>query len=266
MNLYLLIVSIVEGLTEFIPVSSTAHIIIFSKLFNIDTTSEYIKFYSLFIQSGALLAGIILFSKRVITDRKMVVNVIASFIPTSILGFVLYKLFKSLLAGNMVLIISTLAIGGLILIFIEKLFLKKRALAQGLSSINEVGRGEITIKEAFIIGLAQSVAIIPGVSRSGATIVAGIFMGIKKSVVIEYTFILAIPTIAAAVMYDVYKTREVIYSLNSYSELALGFIVSFVSAFVLLKIFKKHLGSISLTMFGWYRIVIAVLIFVIFVI
>jgi undecaprenyl-diphosphatase len=265
MNLHLVIVSIVEGLTEFIPVSSTAHIIIFSKIFNIDTTSEYIKFYSLFIQSGALLAGIVLFSKKIFSDKRMLTNIILSFIPTSVIGFLLYKLFKSLLAGNMVLIVTTLIVGGAVLIFLEKFFLKRIADTSGLADIKDVGRDSITSRDAVIIGIAQALAIVPGVSRSGATIAAGIFMGIKKSVIIEYTFILAIPTIAAAVAFDTYKSFDVIYSLNSYNELVIGFLVSFASAFILLNFFKNRLGRISLTMFGWYRIIVAVLIFLIFV-
>jgi undecaprenyl-diphosphatase len=264
MNLDLIIVSIVEGITEFIPVSSTAHIILFSKIFSIDTTDQYIKFYSLFIQAGALLAGIVLFYKKIFTDKKIIINICASFIPTAIIGFVLYKLFKSLLDGNMVLIAIVLILGGCVLIYLEKLYMKKSMLSHGLTDLNEVGRDEITIKEAVVIGLAQATAIIPGVSRSGATIVAGILMGIKKSVIVEYTFILAIPTIAVATLYDLYKSRDLIYSLNSYNELFVGFVVSFLSAFVVLFIFKKSLRRISLSMFGWYRIVIAIIILIYF--
>jgi len=265
MNLDLIIVSIVEGITEFIPVSSTAHIILFSKILSIDTTSQYIKFYSLFIQAGALLAGILLFSKRIFTDKKVFRNVCISFVPTAVLGFLLYKMFKILLEGNMILISIVLILGGVILIYLEKVFLKKRSVTQGVTDINEIGRTEIGDKDAFYIGLAQAIAIVPGVSRSGATIATGIFMGIKKSVIVEYTFILAIPTIAAAVLYDVYKSREVLYAINNYNDLIAGFIVSFASAFVVLYLFKRMISRISLTMFGWYRIILAIIILFIFI-
>ena len=264
MNFHLIIVSIVEGITEFIPVSSTAHIILFSKILSIDTADQYIKFYSLFIQAGALLAGVILFSKKIFSDKKIFINICASFIPTAVVGLLLYKLFKALLEGNMTLIAVVLAVGGLVLIYLEKIFMKNMAVSQGLLDINEVGRSEITIKDAVIIGLAQAAAIVPGVSRSGATIVAGLLRGIKKAVIVEYTFILAIPTIAAAVLYDLYKSREVISSLSSYSELVIGFVVAFVTAFIVLLLFKNRLGKISLTMFGWYRIVVAIIILISF--
>lgn len=255
MNLHLFFVSLVEGITEFLPVSSTAHIIVASKLFGIDTVDSYIKFYMLFIQMGALLAGIILFSKKVLTDKKIFINVCISFIPTAIIGFVLYKLFKTLLEGNMALIALMLLTGGIVFIYLEKVFVKKI-----------VEKDEISKRDAFIIGVAQALAIVPGVSRSGITIIAGMFSGIKKSVIIEYSFLLALPTVGAAVLYDAYKSRDLLSQITSYSELFYGFAASFVTAFIVLYFLKKYLGRISLTGFGWYRIALAIIIFFVFVI
>lgn len=256
MNTNLLLISILEGLTEFLPISSTAHLIIFSKLSNIDLTDSYIKFYLLFIQLGALIAGASVFSKKIFTDKKLFINIVVSFIPSAILGFVFYKMFKHLLEGNILLMATMLILGGIAFIYIEKIFLTK--------DINIQKQKEtLSIKDAFIVGLAQAIAIIPGVSRSGATIIAGVFRGIKKSVIIEYTFLLALPTLGAAVLYDAYKSREIFTMIYNYNELILGFILAFVSGYVTLYILRKYLTRISLSFFGWYRIVLAILILII---
>ncbi len=256
MNLHLILISILEGITEFLPVSSTAHIIILSKLFNIDTTTEYIKFFLLFIQFGALIAGVSLFSKRIISDKKILSNILISFIPTAVIGFVLYKVFKKLLEGNMLLMAIMLALGGIIFIILEKRNSSKANQGKDINDIN--------YKEAFIIGLSQSLAIIPGVSRSGSTIIAGLLLNIKKSAIIEYTFLLAIPTITAAVLYDFYKSFAFIASMDSYAIFIYGFIIAFISAYLILIIVKKYLNKISLTAFGWYRILLAVIIISLF--
>lgn len=254
MNLHLALISVLEGLTEFLPISSTAHLIIFSKFTHVDLTDIYIKFYLLFIQLGALLAGTSIFAKKIFTDKKLFTNIIVSFIPSAIIGFIFYKMFKKLLEGNILLMAAMLIIGGFIFIYIEKVFLKKQVNL-------EKQKDTLTIKDAFIVGLAQAVAIIPGVSRSGATIIAGVFRNIKKSVIIEYTFVLALPTLGAAVLYDAYKSREIFGMVYNYNELILGFVFAFVSGYMTLFILRKYLTRISLTFFGWYRIVLAVLIF-----
>ncbi len=256
MNTNLLLISILEGLTEFLPISSTAHLIIFSKLSSIDLTDSYVKFYLLFIQLGALLAGASLFAKKIFTDKKLFTNIVVSFIPSAVVGFIFYKMFKQLLEGNILLMASMLILGGVIFIYIEKVFLKKEVNIQKQ-------KDTLSMKDAFIVGLAQAVAIIPGVSRSGATIIAGVFRGIKKSVIIEYTFILALPTLGAAVLYDAYKSRDIFQTLYNYNELILGFVLAFISGFITLFILRKYLTRISLSFFGWYRIVLAILILVI---
>ena len=247
MNTYLIIVSLIEGITEFLPISSTAHLILFSKFSGVDLTDAYVKFYLLFIQLGALLAGVILFSKKIFTDKDMFTNIVISFIPSAVFGFIFYKLFKKLLEGNLYLLVSMLILGGILFIYLEKVFVK-----------NIVERDMMTKSDAILVGLAQAVAIIPGVSRSGATIIAGMFRGIKKAVIVEYTFILALPTLGAAVVYDAYKNREMLSSITTYQELIFGFVLAFVVAFITLSLLKKYLPRISLTAFGWYRIVLGV--------
>ncbi len=253
MNIHLALISILEGLTEFLPISSTAHLIIFSKFTHIDLTDMYVKFYLLFIQLGALLAGASLFAKKIFTDKKLFTNIVVSFIPSAVVGFIFYKMFKKLLEGNILLMAIMLILGGIIFIYIEKVFLRK---SENVQKQKET----LTTKDAFIVGLAQAVAIIPGVSRSGATIIAGVFRNIKKSVIIEYTFILALPTLGAAVLYDAYKSREIFSMLYNYNEMIIGFILAFISGYVTLFILRKYLTRISLSFFGWYRIVLAIVI------
>ncbi len=247
----LIFISILEGLTEFLPVSSTAHLIIFSKLLSIDLTLPYTKFYLLVIQLGALLAGLFLFSKRVFSDRKLLTNVLISFVPSAVIGFVLYKTFKVLLEGNIPILALMLLVGGVIFIYLEKYVIK---------DVESFGKSEITKTDALIVGLAQAVAIVPGVSRSGATIIAGVLRGIKKEVIIEYTFLLALPTLGTAVAYDAYKSINLLSNLENYSSLFLGILVSFLTAFLTLHFIKKHINNISLTAFGTYRIVLSLIV------
>lgn len=177
----------------------------------------------------------------------MFTNIVISFIPSAVFGFIFYKLFKQLLEGNILLLVSMLVLGGFVFIYLEKVFVKK-----------VIERDVMTKQDALLVGLAQAVAIIPGVSRSGATIIAGMFRGIKKAVIVEYTFILALPTLGAAVVYDAYKNREMLATITSYKELFFGFVIAFIVAFITLSLLKKYLPRISLTAFGWYRIVLGV--------
>lgn len=255
MSISLLLIAIAEGLTEFLPVSSTAHLILIGKIATVNLTDPYVKFYLLFIQLGALVAGVMLFSKRILTDKSLIVNISASFLPTAVIGFTLYKLFKHLLEGNLILMAVVLAFGGVLLISIEKLIEQRAA-------IQDYGRDTITIKDAFLIGCAQAFAMVPGVSRSGATIIAGIFMNIRKAVIVEYTFLLALPTLGAAVLYDGYKSRDMLSNIASWNELLLGFLIAAITAFVTLIVLRKYLPTISLAWFGWYRIILATLILI----
>lgn len=187
--------------------------------------------------------------------KKVFVNVMVSFIPTALVGFGLYKIFKGLLEGNMILMGIMLILGGGIFMYLEKVFMKKN-----IQGSEEFGKDTMSVRDAFIIGVAQACAIVPGVSRSGATIIAGILRGIKKSVIIQYTFLLALPTLGAAVLYDVYKSKDVLSQIASYQDLIIGFSISFLVGFVTLYIVKKYLSKISLTHFGWYRIILGIVV------
>ncbi len=256
MSVDLFLISILEGATEFLPISSTAHLILAGKFLAIDLTDPYIKFYLLAIQVGALFAGVMLFAKKILTDKSLLLNLLISFLPSAAIGFVLYKMFKHLLEGNLPLIAAMLFLGGVIFIYLEKKFMRKG----GIVDIHDFGTIEISKMDAFVVGIAQAAAIVPGVSRSGATIVAGILRGIKKAVIIEYTFLLALPTLGAAVLYDAYKSRDALSSLTSYQELLLGCLIALTVGLITLYVLKKYLQRLSLTAFGWYRIALALVI------
>ncbi|MBM3261506.1 undecaprenyl-diphosphate phosphatase [Candidatus Kaiserbacteria bacterium] len=253
------ILAILEGLTEYLPISSTAHLILAGKILAVDLADPYVKFYLLFIQLGALCAGVALFAKRILTDRSMIANLIASFIPTAILGYAFYSSFKHLLEGNFLLMAIVLALGGVMFIYLEKSLISRRATA------GSAGKNALSVKDAVIVGITQALAIVPGVSRSGITIVTGILLGISKAAIVEYTFLLALPTLGAAVVYDAYKSRDALLALSSYSDLIAGFAVAAVVGFVTLWFLRKYLPRMSLAHFGWYRIALAAIIVSIFV-
>lgn len=256
MNLDLLLISVIEGVTEFLPISSTGHLILASKVLEINLAAPYIKFYLLVIQFGALLAGLLFFTQKILTNKKLFLNIIISFLPSAALGFAFYKAFKHLLEGNILLLAAMLLVGGIIFIWLEKVFMRRG----GLVNLEEFGKQDISKTDALVVGLAQAVAIVPGVSRSGATIIAGILRGIKKSVIIEYTFLLALPTLGAAVLYDAYQSRTMLSSLVSYNELITGCVVALIAATVTLYFLRKYLRKLSLTVFGWYRIALAIMV------
>ena len=257
MDVSLLVLAVVEGLTEFLPISSTAHLILASKWLAIDLADPYIKFYLLFIQLGALIAGVLLFTKRIFSDRSLIINLIASFVPTAGIGYAGYKVFKHLLEGNLVLMAFMLALGGLIFIYLEKVFMPR------MVAISDGGKDALSLSDAVVVGVAQAIAIIPGVSRSGITIITGILLGVKKAVIVEYTFLLALPTLGAAVAYDTFKSRHELLALSSYVDLMAGFVVAAVVGFITLWLLRTYLHRMSLSAFGYYRIILAVVIVIV---
>ena len=219
------------------------------------------KFVALVVFIFLGLASLEFFSKKVLFHKKILTNVVISFIPSAIIGFIFYKIFKHLLVGNMPLLALMIFLGGCIFIYLEKVFMKR----YGDKDIRNFGRDEMNKMDALVVGIAQAIAIIPGVSRSGATIIAGILRGVKKAVIVEYTFMLALPTLGAAVLYDAYKSRDMLAHIESWNGLFLGFATSFFTAFLILFFLKNHLSKISLTAFGWYRIILSIFIILTFV-
>ena len=242
-----IILGIIEGVTEFLPISSTGHMILASKLFGI-ADSDFTKSFEIIIQFGAILAVAVLYWKKLFSGVNVWKKVLTAFLPTAIIGFLLYKILKQYLLSNAVIVLWALFLGGVLLIVFEIWYRKSVALKTN----------EISYKKSFITGVAQSLAIIPGVSRSGATIVAGLLMGISRESIIEFSFLLAIPTMAAATGYDLFKNAGS-FSFSQFHLLALGFIVSFIVAMLSIKWFIGYIKNHSFISFGIYRIIAAVL-------
>lgn len=246
------ILGIVEGVTEFLPISSTGHLILVSELLKISQT-DFVKTFEIAIQSGAILAVILLFWKKFITNIEILKRVIVAFIPTAVIGFVLYKIIKSFLLGNADIVLISLLVGGIALILIEMMF-------KNNNSKKDLDTAELTYQRAFTIGVIQSLSVIPGVSRSAATIVGGMLVGLKREAAVEFSFLLAVPTVLAATALDL-KETNFSFTSNEWMLLAVGFIVSFVVALLVIKWFIKYVQTNTFIPFGIYRIVVAVLYF-----
>ena len=241
------ILGIVEGVTEFLPVSSTGHLILTSKLLGV-ADSNFLKSFEIAIQFGAILSVVVLYFKKIFSSKELWKKVLTAFLPTAIIGFLLYKILKDYLLSNALLVVWALAIGGVLLIVFELWYARRPQAAAP----------ELSYKKSFFVGLAQSLAIIPGVSRSGATIIGGLLMGINRQAIVEFSFLLAVPTMAAATGYDLYKSADS-FTFGEFHILAIGFVISFVVAMAsivwLLKFIKTH----TFIWFGVYRIVVAML-------
>lgn len=252
--IHAVILGIVEGITEFLPISSTAHITLASSLLGLPET-EFLKTFTIVIQLSAVVAICLLFFKRVLKDRQLVWNTLAAFIPTAVIGFILYKLIKHYLMGNIALSAYALIIGGIIFLIVEHYYMPRN----GKSLVHT----QPTIRESVWFGFAQALAVIPGVSRSGAIIVYGLLRGYSREVVTLFAFLLAVPTMAAAAAYDIYKSAPV-FNNGEWGLLIVGSLTSFVVAYGVSKWFIQYISQNSFKVFGWYRIVvgIAILFFV----
>ena len=258
--LHALIIGIVEGITEFLPVSSTAHMILTSHLLRI-AESEFVKSFEIIIQLGAILSVVVLYWRKLL-DWNVLLKTGVAFIPTGIVGITVYKAIKAHLLGNIYVVLLSLFLGGIALILFDR---GRPSRGAGASSEDDpqVDFGEITWKRAVLIGLFQCIAMIPGVSRSAATIVGGSLIGVSRRTIVEFSFLLAIPTMTAAAGYDLLKGYRALD--GNYDALAVGFLVSFVTALLAIKSFLGYVKKHSFAAFGWYRIVLAVVYFLVFV-
>lgn len=244
--LYALIFGIVEGVTEFLPVSSTAHLILAADLLHVAET-EFVKSFQIIIQLGAILSVVVLYWSK-FWKPEIFMKLVVAFIPTGIIGLTVYKPLKQHLFGNVTVVLWSLLVGGIALIVFERF--KKHEPA-------EIDFNEITYKRAFLIGLFQAIAIIPGVSRSAATIVGGSLIGVTKRTIVEFSFMLAVPTMLAASGLELLKNHTAIS--ENVPALAIGFVVSFITAILAIKSFLSFIKKRDFTFFGWYRIVVAAL-------
>ena len=245
-----IILGVVEGITEFLPISSTGHLILTSNLLRIPN-SEFLKSFEIAIQSGAILSVIALYWKKILADTELGKRVLVAFIPTAIIGFLLYRLIKQYLLGNPEVVLAALLLGGIALIGVEMLFKRKASETKSESK-------QITYKKAAIIGLFQSIAVIPGVSRSASTIVGGMLLGLPRTTATEFSFLLAVPTMLAATALDL-KSSSFSFSQNEWLMLGVGFTTSFIVALAAIKWLLKYVQKHNFIPFGIYRIVLALL-------
>jgi undecaprenyl-diphosphatase len=243
-----IVLSIIEGLTEFLPISSTGHMILASSIMNIPEDA-FVKTFEISIQIGAIFAIVLMYARRFLQGISIYLKLAVAFIPTGIIGFLAYPYIKAYLFNPIVVTIS-LILGGIILILIDKKVVGQQSKTEVLENIS--------YKNAFFIGLFQSVSMIPGVSRAAATIVGGIFNGLDKKQAIEFSFLLAVPTMFAATGYDLYKT-SIAFTGHEIFLLGLGLIIAFITAWIAVKVFVRIVQNYGFKYFGYYRIIIGIL-------
>ena len=251
MNLWdAVILGIVEGITEFLPISSTGHLILTSTLLGLKQT-DFQKTFEVAIQLGSILAVVFLFHKRLFTDFELWKRIIVAFIPTGVLGMLLYKFIKGYLFNPFV-VATMLILGGVVFILVEW-WLKKHP-----PQVHD--EDQIPYWKAFLIGLFQSLAMVPGTSRSGATIIGGLLLGLDRKTAAEFSFLLAVPTMFAATGYDIFKHHSEL-SIENWELLLVGFITAFISAIIAVKWFLNFIKNHSFIPFGIYRIMVGLLFF-----
>lgn len=257
------ILGIVEGLTEFLPISSTGHLIIAGDILNFD--GPEVNTFSIAIQAGAIFAVCWFYRMRLWSiaknflkpgpDRRLTINLIVAFLPAAILGVIFADMIEALLF-NAISVAVALIVGGFIIFWIEKIH-AKRDYAPRVPKMDDM-----TVKDAFLVGCMQCIAMIPGTSRSGATIIGGLVLGLSRKAATEFSFFLAIPTIFGATVYSLAKIflrvsteHSFVWTTNMTIGFIVGFVVSFVSALAVLKWLLRYVSSNNFNAFGWYRII-----------
>lgn len=240
-----IIIAIVEGITEFLPVSSTGHMIITQELLGMEI-NDFVKAFTVNIQFGAILSVIVLYWKRFFQSLQFYYKLFVAFIPAAVIGFLLSDFIDSLLE-NVVVVAVMLVLGGVVLLFVDKWF-KNPAKDQ-----------TITYPTAFKIGLIQCIAMIPGVSRSAATIIGGMSQKLDRKTAAEFSFFLAVPTMFAASGYKLLQNYKTITPENI-DTLLIGNAVAFIVAMIAIKSFITFLTKYGFKVFGYYRIVVGLII------
>ncbi|KKU77806.1 MAG: Undecaprenyl-diphosphatase [Parcubacteria group bacterium GW2011_GWA2_47_7] len=245
-----LVLSLVEGITEFLPISSTGHLIITSQLLGIAQT-EFIKSFEIAIQLGAVLAIVAFYWKTLVRDMRVWTRIIAAFIPTGVLGLLLYSFVKAHLLGNMTVVVWALLLGGVVMLVVEYV-VERKAVKQVETTI-----ADLSYPRAILIGAIQGISIIPGVSRAMATIFGGLGVGLTRKTATEFSFLLAIPTMLAATGLDLLKTSAT-FTSQEFVALAVGFMGAFLAALIAVKYLIGFVQHHSFRVFAWYRIAVAI--------
>lgn len=252
-----IILGIVEGITEFLPISSTGHLILTAQLLKI-VESNFLKSFEIIIQLGAILAVLVLYWKT-FWKWETLKKLMMAFIPTALIGLLLYKVVKNYFLGNSLVVLWSLFLGGVFLILFEFWYQWKNSLKEDLETVIPVNELEhISYRQAVVIGLFQAIAIIPGVSRSASTIIGGLWLDLKRKTIVEFSFLLAVPTMAAATSLDLLKNYQ-FFTSDQLGVLSVGFMVSFGVAILAIKFLLQFIRQHNFVIFGIYRIAIAIL-------
>ncbi|EEO28888.1 undecaprenyl-diphosphate phosphatase [Oxalobacter paraformigenes] len=256
-----LIMGIVEGCTEFLPISSTGHLILAGSL--LDFTGDNVKVFSIAIQAGAMLSVVWVYRQKIASvirgmftnakDRKFVVNLIVAFLPAAILGVLFSRKIQDFLFYPVPVAAAFIA-GGLLIIFVER-----RNEKNPVARVESVD--DMTLMDAFKVGCAQAFALIPGTSRSGATIIGGMLFGLSRKAATEFSFFLAMPTLFGAAVYSVFKERALL-SAADVPLFTIGTISAFVSAFLCVRWLLRYISSHNFIPFAWYRIAFGIFVLV----
>jgi undecaprenyl-diphosphatase len=242
-----IILGVVEGITEFLPISSTGHLILASRLLGLSQTN-FQKSFEIAIQLGAIASVIVLYWRRFL-EPAAVSRVLVAFLPTGLIGFALYHVVKTYLFDSEAVVLWALGLGGVALIVFELLH------REGDDAVPDVD--SISYSKALLIGVFQSLSIVPGVSRAGATIVGGLILGLSRSTIVEFSFLLAVPTMLAATGYDLLKNASS-FAPQQFGVLAAGFVSSFFVALLSIKFLLAFVRTNTFIPFGIYRIVAAI--------
>ena len=250
------IMGIVEGLTEFLPISSTGHLILAGHLLGL--SGERDKVFEIAIQTGAILAVILVYWQKIRdtvvslpserSAQRFALNVLVAFIPAVVLGLALGKAIQANLFTPGV-VATSFIVGAFVILWAEK-----RRHEVRVETVDDM-----TWRDALLVGLAQCVALIPGTSRSGATIIGGLFVGLSRRAATEFSFFLAVPTLVAAGAYDAFRHRD-LFSADDLSVFGVGLVAAFVSAFLCIRWLLRYIVAHDFTVFAWYRIVFGVVV------
>lgn len=244
--IHVLILSFIEGLTEFLPISSTGHLILTSAFLKIEPT-DFSKAFDIIIQFGAIFAVVFLYRDRLKWNLEFYKKVFIAFIPAAVFGFLFKNKIDALLESTTV-VAWALIIGGVVLLFVDRIFKAN-------------SETELSYKKSGFIGVLQCLAFIPGVSRSAATIIGSQIVGLTREKAAEFSFILAIPTLTAATVYKLWKIRHIL-DISQSVNLGVGIILSFIFALLAIRFFITVLNKYGLKYFGVYRIILGVLVLI----
>lgn len=254
--LHVIILSVIEGITEFLPISSTGHLILTANLLGI-AQDPFVKSFEVIIQLGAILAAVVLYAKTVLKQKDLIGKILVGFIPSAIVGLTLYKFIKGFLLENVYITLIALFVGGVAFIVLEKFVFNK-------STGSKTTLKSLSFRDAVVVGLFQALSIIPGTSRSGASIIGGMLVNMNRKSAVEFSFLLAIPTMLAATVLDL-KENAFQFTSTEFLYLGIGLVISFVVAFIVMRWFVQFVQTNTFIPFGIYRIVFSVLYFLLLV-